>query len=733
MDLFGEQIEERRESDRHALEQSFQKIASVVLGEKTAQRLSDESIVAKQAVDEILKYYHLKPVEVPEEVTDTGEHLDYCLRRYGLMRRDIELKGKWYADAFGPVLAFKKEDGSPVALIPGSLHGYYYTDTVTATPIRLNSKTAKGFETEAICFYKPLPFKKLGVMDLMRYMRSCLNLSDLLWVVLATLLVTLTGLLIPRITAAVTGPILSNGNVGALLCAAVFIVCVALSCQLFGSVSALLSRRLQIKTSIGVESSMMMRILTLPVEFFRKQSPGELKSRAMSVNSLCDLLTDMIMNTGLTSLISLLNISQIFSFTPGLVFPALTIILITLAFSVVTTLAQARITRKLMEQKALESGLTYSVISGVQKIKLAGAEKRIFSRWLDLYSDGVRLQFDPPVFLKIAPVITQGINLFSTIVLYYMAVKTGVNQSSFFAFTAAYGSLMGAFMALSRIAMSAAKIGPILEMAKPFLDSVPEVSENREIVTSITGSVEIDHVSFRYDERSPYVLDDISLRVRPGEYLAIVGQTGCGKSTLIRLLLGFETPEKGAVYYDGKDLSSLDVGSLRRNIGTVTQDGVLFQGDIYSNITITAPQLTEEDAWEAAEKAMIADDIRKMPMGMNTFISEGQGGISGGQKQRLMIARAIAPKPKLLIFDEATSALDNKTQKQLIESLDTMGCTRIVVAHRLSTIRHCDRIIVLDGGHITEDGTYDELIAKNGFFARLVARQRLDIEDDQKD
>ena len=173
-------------------------------------------------------------------------------------------------------------------------------------------------------------------------------------------------------------------------------------------------------------------------------------------------------------------------------------------------------------------------------------------------------------------------------------------------------------------------------------------------------------------------------------------------------------------------MAGLDLPSLRQKIGTVMQDAGLFQGDIYSNIVISAPQLTVDDAWNAAEKAGIADDIRAMPMGMNTMISEGQGGISGGQRQRLMIARAIAPKPKLLIFDEATSALDNKTQKQVSEALDAMGCTRIVIAHRLSTIKHCDRILVLEGGKITEEGTYDELIEKDGFFAELVKRQRTD-------
>jgi len=224
----------------------------------------------------------------------------------------------------------------------------------------------------------------------------------------------------------------------------------------------------------------------------------------------------------------------------------------------------------------------------------------------------------------------------------------------------------------------------------------------------------------------PLVIDNLSLKIRPGQYVAIVGATGCGKSTLMRIMLGFEKPQKGAVYYDGKNMDNLDLKSLRRKMGVVMQNGGLFQGDIFSNITISAPQLAMDEVWEAAEMAGIAEDIRRMPMGMHTIISEGSGGISGGQKQRLMIARAIAPKPKILMFDEATSALDNLTQRIVSDSLDKLNCTRIVIAHRLSTIRECDRIIFLEKGKIVEDGTYDELIALNGKFAELVERQRLD-------
>lgn len=285
----------------------------------------------------------------------------------------------------------------------------------------------------------------------------------------------------------------------------------------------------------------------------------------------------------------------------------------------------------------------------------------------------------------------------------------------------------GAFSSLAGIALTVAQIKPILEIVKPFFDTVPEIAEEKQVLTRLSGGIELNNVSFRYNENMPLVVNDLSLKIRPGQYVAIVGKTGCGKSTLMRLLLGFEKPQKGAIYYDGRDIERIDLKSLRRRIGVVIQNGKLFQGDIYSNIVISAPWLTVKDAWEAAELAGIADDIRKMPMGMNTLISEGSGGISGGQRQRLMIARAIAPKPKILMFDEATSALDNLTQKKVSESLDSLKCTRIVIAHRLSTIKQCDRILVLDRGKIVEDGSYNSLIEKGGYFAELVARQRLDV------
>ncbi len=726
MGWFENQIEERRNADQQLLEESFAKIAGVVLGQRIAERISDQQIVTKNAIDEILKYYHFKPVELPDNVKGAEEQLDYCLRPYGLMRRTVELTEGWYTDAFGPILGFLKEDGTPVALLPATIRGYTFTDPRTGAKERISAKNAGLLDTEAVCFYRPLPQKKLGIPDLLLYMKRCVSVNDVVLIVLATLVVSGVGLLMPRITRALTGPVLTAGRASALIGIAIAMICISLSAQLLGSIKGLIQNRLDLKTSLGVQASMMMRLLSLPASFFRKYSPGELKSRSLSVNQLCSTLMSMVMSTGLTSITSLIYVGQIFRFAPALVIPSLVIIAVTVGFSIVSTLTQIRLNRKHMEHSAKESGLSYSLITGVQKIKLSGAEKRVFAKWLDVFAEGAQLQYNPPAFIKLNSVISTAISLASTIVLYYMAVRSNVGQSSYYAFTASYGLLMGAFMSVSGIALSAASIQPILEMAEPFLKTAPETAEGKQIVTQLTGGVELDHVSFRYGEGAPYILKDLSLKIRPGEYVAIVGRTGCGKSTLVRLLLGFEKPETGAVFYDGRNIDGLDLPSLRKKIGTVTQDAGLFQGDIYSNIVITAPELSMGAAWEAAETAGIADDIRAMPMGMHTVISEGHGGISGGQRQRIMIARAIAPKPKLLIFDEATSALDNKTQRQVSEALDAMGCTRIVIAHRLSTIRHCDRILVLDGGKIVEDGTYDELLDKNGFFAELVERQRLD-------
>jgi NHLM bacteriocin system ABC transporter ATP-binding protein len=729
MGWFDEQIKQRKENDESIFSDSFVNIAGAVMGSKVSAALNDNKQITKNAIDEILKYYRVKSREIPDNVKDMNDQLEYLMRPYGIMRRTVHLEKGWYKDAIGAMLATKKESGEVVALIPTGLSGYSYFDGAIGKRIKISRKNEDLFDPEAIAFYKPFPLKKIGIPSLMKYILETLSLADLILFGLATLAATLVGMLTPKINHIIFSNVIENESMQLFFSVTVFLVCVSITMLLIGILKSLLMARINTKISLAVEAATMMRVMSLPPSFFKQYSAGELSGRAQYIGSLCNMLISTVLSTGLTSVFSLIYITQIFAYAPTLVVPALAIILATILFSLISSFVQMHISKSRMELSTKEGGMQYAMITGIQKIKLSGAEKRAFARWANLYAKGAEFSYNPPTFLKINGVISMAISLVGTFVMYWAALESGIGVADYYAFNTAYGMVSGAFMSLASIALTVAQIKPIMDMAKPILDAVPEIAENKQVVTKLSGGIELNNVSFRYTETMPNVLEDFSLKIKAGQYVAIVGTTGCGKSTLMRVMLGFETPQKGAVYYDGKDLATLDLKSLRRNIGTVMQNSKLFSGDVYSNIVIAAPWLTMDEAWEAAEMAGIAEDIRHMPMGMHTIISEGAGGISGGQRQRLAIARAIAPKPKVLMFDEATSALDNITQKQVSDSLEKLKCTRIVIAHRLSTIRACDRIIVLDKGKILEDGTYDELIAKNGFFAELVERQRLDVSN----
>ena len=724
MGWFDEQIKQRIKADDEAFTDAFSSMAGVVMGRKIHSAILNDRQKTETAVNEITKYFHVKSVELPEEIMNMDEQLEYLLRPSGIMRRVVELKGSWYRDAVGVFLATLR-DGGVVALLPCGISGYTFFDYKSGKQVKLNKQTAKLLGEEAICFYKPLPLAKLGIRDLLVYIAQTLMVSDYVMVVALTVIVTLIGMLLPKINNIIFANVVDSGSTRLLMAVTVLLTSVTITNLLIGVVKSLIMSRIQNKAGVAVQAASMMRVLSLPAHFFKEYSPGELSSRMQGINSLCNMLSNAIFSTGLTSLFSLIYMSQIFVYAPTLVMPSLCITFATILFSVISTLMQMKISERTMNLDAKESGMVFSFISGVQKLKLAGAEKRAFAKWADIYRQKAKLLFDPPLLIKLNGVITSAITLVGGIVLYFRAVQSNVSVADYFAFNSAYGMVSGAFMSLSGIALTVAKIKPVLDIVKPILDTIPEVSVDKKVLARISGSIELNNVSFRYSESMPLVVNDLSLKIRPGQYVALVGKTGCGKSTLMRLLLGFETPQKGAIYYDGKDITAVDMKSLRRRIGVVMQNDKLFAGDIFSNITISAPQLTLDEAWEAAEMADIADDIRDMPMGMHTIISEGAGGVSGGQRQRLMIARAVATKPRVLMFDEATSALDNITQKKVAESLSKLKCTRIVIAHRLSTIRRCNRIIVLEEGKIIEDGTYDELMEKNGFFAELVSRQQL--------
>ena len=724
-----EQIEQRKQRDIEMFEDSCLRVAGSVVGKRLTASIRNEREQAEDAIGEILKYYHVKPADVPDSLKSIDDVLEYNLRPHGIMTRHVELQPGFRKDASGAMLTTFKSDGMPVALIPSKVAGYRYFDPVSRQMLRVTASSEKLFSSEAIAFYKPFPTRSLRIRDVYRYILENIDRQSIAGYIGFALIATLIGLLVPWINSMLFSEIVSIGDKGAFFAIAVFLICASVSNLIFGTVQELFLQRISLKLNTSVEAATMMRILTLPSSFFKDYSAGSLAIRVENMGLLITMLVNMGFSGFATVLFSLIYIIQIASFAPALAIPSLVIVFLQIVTILVTVIIRTQINKKQLEFATKERGLSYSFIAGVEKIKLSGAERRAFSKWADAYSEQSSYRYNPPLFVKVSPAIITGISLIGTMIIYYAAIKSGIDVSQYYAFNAAFAAINGAFTALIPIIDPASQVGPILELARPILEAEPEVAEDKPVVEDIFGEIELNNVTFQYSEDMPPVLDNMSLKILPGQYVAITGKTGCGKSTLMRILLGFEKPQKGAVFYDGRDLSNMDLKSLRSKIGAVIQNGELFSGDIYSNIVISAPELTLNDAWEAAEKAGIAEDIRQMPMNMFTVLPEGNGGLSGGQKQRLMIARAIAPKPKILLFDEATSALDNIKQKQVSDSLEKLNCTRVVIAHRLSTIKNCDRIVVLDGGRIAEDGDYEELIEKNGLFAELVRRQQVDLSE----
>ena len=728
MSWFSEQVDARRKFDRDELEDSYARLAASVVGTGRAPRFTlDNAAAADDAIGTVLAFYGQKPAEVPDDVTDPMERIDCCLRPTGIMKRPVRLEGAWWRNATGAYLG-RLKDGGPVAIIPLRTRSYAYVDPTTKEKVVVNKRTAPALEADALCFYRPLPARELSVRDLLDFMRKSLEISDYALLLAATLLVTLLGMFPVVAYRLLFDAVIPSNMMPLIMPIGVLLFGLICSQALFKVTSNIVSTRLMMKLQVQMEAATYARVMLLPLSFFRNYAPGDLAHRVSSVSLFVEVFAKGTLNVGLTCLFSLLYVAQIFSFAPELALPALAVALAQLIAVMLALRSTIRYNRAQMQQKTRLSGVVPALLHGVPKLKVAGAESRAFAFWARRYAKMSQALYGRPPLLLAAPALIPLVAVAGTIAFYGIAATSNLSTADYMAFNYAFGMVSGAITALATAIPMLARLQPLLEMVEPIIKAVPETLSNQKQVSSLDGEIEVSNVSFRYADNLPLVLDGVSLKIEPGEYIAIVGTTGCGKSTLLRCILGFEQPTSGLIFYDGQNLASVDARSVRRNIGVVMQNGDLFAGDVFSNITIMNPRATIDDAWEAAELAGIADDIRKMPMGMQTLISEGGGGVSGGQRQRLLIARAVCGKPRVLMLDEATSALDNVTQKHVSDALERLNCTRIVIAHRLSTIRHADRIVMLDGGCIVEDGSYDELVARGGKFADLVARQQLDQE-----
>ncbi|HLL81906.1 MAG TPA: ATP-binding cassette domain-containing protein, partial [Longimicrobium sp.] len=468
-------------------------------------------------------------------------------------------------------------------------------------------------------------------------------------------------------------------------------------------------------------------LLSLPVSFFRRFSVGDLHARAMGVESIRGLLSGSVVSAILSLAFSVFSFAILFHYSALLACAATVLVALLCAASLALARLQLHRQRTLHEAQGRVAALLFDLLGGIVKLRVAGAERRAAARWEGAYAVQRRGENGAQRVANLQAVVNSVYGALVPLVLFAVAglsAGSGLSAAEFLAFNAAFGQFQAAALAALSVAAQVMAALPLYERMQPILATAPEVDERRARAGDLAGELELSHVSFRYGSDGPPVLNDVSLRVAPGEFVALVGPSGSGKSTCLRLLLGFERPDAGVVRFDGCDLATLDLHSVRRQLGVALQDGQPLVGTVFSTIA-GGRHVSLDEVWRAARMVGLEEEIRDLPMGMYTFINDSGTNFSGGQRQRMLIARAIVCRPRIVLLDEATSALDNRTQETVIRSLEQLRATRLVIAHRLSTIMNADRIYVLDAGRVVESGTYGELASRNGVFTRMIERQTL--------
>jgi ATP-binding cassette subfamily C protein len=550
---------------------------------------------------------------------------------------------------------------------------------------------------------------------------------DLAATLATTGLLGILGLAVPVATGYMIDQVIPDHEIGRLVEMGIILAVFAFTSFILTLVGALAYARLEAHLGITLQTGLMDRMLRLPMIFFRDHSAGDLASRVGAIALIQRLISAASANAILSGIFSLLSLLLLFVYDARLALWASVAVAIYFVGSAIIMFLRVREERPVAAISGEINSVLLQLILGVSKIRLAAAEDRAFSRWAILFARENRHRLRAELLGAAQGTLNQVLGLSGLVLLAIAIGKPSAQPSlialgSFAAMLTAYQRFASGITQASQALTQLLAVQPQIERLRPLLAQAAEAAERLDPPGTLSGAIEVSHLSFRYTPDGPIILEDVCLEASPGEMIALVGPSGSGKSTLLRLLLGFETPRNGAILFDGKALVGLDKAAVRRQMGVVMQNSQPMPGSLYENIAGTTGCSLDE-AWEAAERAGLADDIRAMPMGMHTVVLEGGGALSGGQMQRLMIARAIVSKPRILLLDEATSALDNRVQAVVTESLDRLSITRVVVAHRLSTVINADRIYVLERGRITESGSYLELMALGGVFAQLAERQ----------
>ncbi|HAU99877.1 MAG TPA: NHLP bacteriocin export ABC transporter permease/ATPase subunit [Lachnospiraceae bacterium] len=639
--------------------------------------------------------------------------------------RAVILSGDWFKKDSGVLLAFTKDENHPVPCIPRGPGRYERYDTKTGERRKLDEAFAKTLKPQGYTFYRPFPARVIGKKELFLFGMSRVYPSDIFRLFFLALLGTGVGLLLPLLNEQVYDRYIPIGDMGGLFAVGSVILSCSLGNIAFTVVKNLASFRSMNTMEYAVQNAAIDRLFNLPESFFRRYDAASLSKNVMGLSQIYQMTADSLIQTGLTLLFSFLYLFRMFRYSKEMSKSAL-ILLFTLTLILLWLgIRQTKLEKEKLKVDLKAGTFIFQFVSGIEKIRLSASENRAIYKYLEQFTRSQEINTRKERATILVNVVSEVSSVAFSLIFYYMMVRKslGLSIGQFTGFTAAFGAFSAAVLGLPQRFIMANLLKPVYENARPILETLPETTEEASLPGDLTGELEVSHVTFSYSTSEPPVLSDLSLHIRPGEYVAVVGPSGCGKSTLLKLLMGFEKPQTGKIYYDNRDIDDMDKRELRKKFGVVLQGGGLIDGSIYDNITITAPDTKIERVMEVIEEVGLKEDIDGMPMGIHTMVTEGAGTISGGQAQRILIARALVGKPKLVFFDEATSALDNVTQNRVVETLEGINATKLVIAHRLSTVKRCDRIIVMEQGHIIEEGDYQALMEQKGFFYELASRQ----------
>ena len=666
-------------------------------------------------------------IPVRSGLSDSPVGLVDVLDASGVRARRVRFKGEgdWWRGDSTAMLAFRAEDGQPVAALPGMFGRYREIDPVSKRSVRMTADRAGALEKEAWMFYRPLSSGSAKPADLLRIaLRG--SAADLARMVIAGLPGGLIKLLPALALGFVANHIVSGGSAGMLYAVAVTLAGFGLLGALLHMLQSTAMMRLEGRSASRVEAAFWDRLMRLPPSVLHRHPAGDLAMSGMTFQNLRDGLQGAVADS-LLSIIFLLPVFGIIFFYDA------TLGGIALVFSLASLLVTVALGRcqippygRMISAARRVAGRLFQIVGSIAKLRVENAEGSAFAIWARDYREQKRAELElgaleghSRAFGAALPFLAGGVLLFAVAAVGDRNVPVGdflIVYAVFIAFQSAIARLGESFGTVATML-------PTFDQMCPLLAEVPETEIEGELVEYLGGEILFDHVSFRYDPDGPLILDDVTIRVDPGEFVAIAGESGAGKSTLFRLALGIDRPSAGAVYYDGRDLRHLNLKRVRRKIGAVPQSVGLHPQDLWDNLVSHHEEVASEEVWSAVRTAEIEGQIKGMPMGMMTMVGTSGAVLSGGESQRVTIARSVIGAPRIMLFDEATNWLDNESQAKVMQNLTALTSTRVVIAHRLSTLEQADRIYVLQAGKVVQSGSFKELMEVDGVFRELVKRQ----------